>query len=119
MGLKCNNPYCEIVSARKLNIIKQFFQKIVKIAFKNESYELLCQEDAQIAQRIQLFITFTSRIQMQWIKASHVNKNIFYKKKENYENLISSFGGIWVQTSSYSTFLDLAPKGLNCIFWPT
>jgi len=53
----------------------------VKIAFRNESYKLFFQEDAQIAQKIRLFITFTSLIQMEWIKASHVDKNIIFKNK--------------------------------------
>jgi len=49
MGLEHNNPNIEIVLARKLNVVKQFFWKIAKNAFKNESCKLFFQEDAHIA----------------------------------------------------------------------
>jgi len=49
---------------------------------------LFFQEDAQTIQKTRLFITFTSLIQMEWIKASHVDKNVMYKKKKIL-NLIS------------------------------
>jgi len=60
----------------------------MKIAFVNESYMLLFEEDAQIAQKTRLFITFTFLIQMEWIKASHVDKNKIYKKKLFYFNFL-------------------------------
>jgi len=44
MGLKHNNPNSEIVLERKLNLVQQFFWKIVKIASKNEFYKLFFQE---------------------------------------------------------------------------
>jgi len=40
MELKCINSNGEIVLAKKLNHIEIFSWKIVKIAFKNESYKL-------------------------------------------------------------------------------
>jgi len=49
MGLKHYNPNGEIVLASKLNLVKQFFSKIVKIAFKNEIYKLFFQTNAVIA----------------------------------------------------------------------
>jgi len=58
-----------------------FFWKIVKIAFRNESCKLFFQEDAKIAPKTRLSITFSWQIQMEWIKALHVDKNIIYKKK--------------------------------------
>jgi len=36
MGLKYNNSSGELVPASKLNLVKHFFSKIVKIAFENE-----------------------------------------------------------------------------------
>jgi len=78
MGLKQNNPIGEIVLARKLTVVEQFFWKIVKIAFRNEFYKLFFQEDVETACKTRLFITFTSLIQMEWIKASHIDKTITY-----------------------------------------
>jgi len=37
----------------------------MKIAFRNESHKGFFQKDAQIAQKIRLFITFASLIQME------------------------------------------------------
>jgi len=81
MGLKLNNPNGEIILARKLNLVQKKFWIFLKIAFRNGSYTLFFQEDDEIAQKTRLFITFTSLIQMEWIKASHVDKNKIYKKK--------------------------------------
>ena len=82
MDSKHNNPNDEIFLARKLNLIKQFFGKIVKVAFRNESYKLFFQKDAPIARKIRLFITFRLLIQLEWIKASHVDKIMIYKEKK-------------------------------------
>jgi len=43
MGLKHNNPNGDVVLASKCNLFQQYFWKIVKIAFKNESYKLFFQ----------------------------------------------------------------------------
>jgi len=59
MELKCTNPNVEIVLASKLNPVELSFWKIVKIAFRNESYKLFFQEDALIARKIRLSITFS------------------------------------------------------------
>jgi len=45
MELKCTYPNGEIVLAKKLDHMKLFFL-IVKIALKNESYNLFFYEDA-------------------------------------------------------------------------
>jgi len=59
MELKCTNPNVEIVLARKIIHMGIFFWKIVKIAFRNESYKLFFQEDAKIAWKTILSITFS------------------------------------------------------------
>jgi len=64
MELKCTNSNDEIDLSRKLNHVKLFFLKNYKIALRNESYKLIFQEDAWIAQKTRLSITFTARIQM-------------------------------------------------------
>jgi len=46
MELKCTNPNGDIVLASKPNYVELFFGKIVKIAYKNESYKLFFQKDA-------------------------------------------------------------------------
>jgi len=46
MGLKHNSFNGDIVLERKLKLCKKKFWKIVKIAYKNESYKLVFQEDA-------------------------------------------------------------------------
>jgi len=46
MDLKCTNHNGKIVLARKLKYVELFFWKIVKIAFRYESYMLFFQEDA-------------------------------------------------------------------------
>lgn len=48
MELKCINSNGEFVLTRYPNHIKLIFRKIVKIAFKNESYKLFFQKDALI-----------------------------------------------------------------------
>jgi len=54
----------------------------MKIAFTNKSYKLFFQEDSQTTQKTRLFITFTSLIHMEWIKASHLDKNTPCKEKK-------------------------------------
>jgi len=49
----------EIVLGSKLNQREYFFGKIVKIAFKNESYKLFFQKDAIVPQKTRLSITFS------------------------------------------------------------
>jgi len=63
----------------------------MKIAFKNEYYTLFFQEDAEIAQKTRLFITFTSLIQMEWINASHVDKNNIFKNLKKKKLLFHVF----------------------------
>jgi len=63
MELEHTNPNSEIVLGGKLNHEDLFFWKIVKIAFKNESYKLFFQEDALSAWKIRLSITFSQQIQ--------------------------------------------------------
>jgi len=46
MELKCTISNGEIVLEKKLNHVELCFWKIVKIAFKNESFKLFFQEDA-------------------------------------------------------------------------
>jgi len=49
MELEHTNSNGEIVLESKLKHVKFFSSKVVRIAFKNESYELFFQEDALIA----------------------------------------------------------------------
>jgi len=56
MELKHFNLIGEIVLARDLNLVNIFF--IVKIESRNESIKLFYQEDALIAQKIRLSVTF-------------------------------------------------------------
>jgi len=93
MGLKDKNPINEIVLVRILNVVKEFFWEIVKIAFRNESYKLFFQKDVQTTQKTRLFITFTSVIQMEWIKASLVDKkyNLLGKILKNLSSSICGF----------------------------
>jgi len=53
---------------------KKKFWKIIKMAFINESYKLLFQQDAQTTWKIRLSITFSLLVQIEWIKSSHVEK---------------------------------------------
>jgi len=82
MELECTNLNGEIVLGSKTKPCGIFFWKIVRIAFKNESYKLFFQEDALIAQEKRLSIAFSYQIQMEWIKAFHVGKNIIYEEKQ-------------------------------------
>jgi len=59
MESKCTNPNGEIILAWKINHVEIFFFKIVKIAFRNESYKLFFQKDAKIAWKTRLSITFS------------------------------------------------------------
>jgi len=49
MNLKQIDFNSEIVLARILNLVKPFFEKIVKIEFKNELYKLFLKKNALIA----------------------------------------------------------------------
>jgi len=53
----------------------------VKIALINEFYKLFFQEDAWIAQKTRLSITFSLLVQIELIKALDVDKNIIFEKK--------------------------------------
>jgi len=86
MKLKYMNPTCEIVLRSTLNHAELIFSKIVKIAIRNESYKLFFQEDALIAQNTRLSITISFQIQMEWIKAFYIDKNIICKKKNSNSN---------------------------------
>jgi len=46
MELKCTNPNAEIVLASKLYYVELFFEKNVKIVFRNELYKSFFQKDA-------------------------------------------------------------------------
>jgi len=46
MELKCTSPNGEMVLESKLNYMEILFGKIVKIAFRNESYKVFFQKDA-------------------------------------------------------------------------
>jgi len=59
MELKCINPNGEIVLRNTLNHDVDFFLNIVKIVFRNESYKIFFQEDAIIARKTRLSITFS------------------------------------------------------------
>jgi len=63
-----------------LTLFYIFFWKIMKIAFRNQSYEykLFFQEDAKIAQKTRLSLTFSLLVQIEWIKVSYVGKNIIF-----------------------------------------
>jgi len=61
---------------------------LFEIEFKNESNMLFSQEFAKIVYKTRNSITFTSLIQMEWIKAFHYGKNIIYERNKK---LISNF----------------------------
>jgi hypothetical protein len=84
MKLKNVNPNGENVVASNLINMDFFFPwKIVKIELKNEDHMLFFLKDAMIAQETKFLILFISQINIEWIKASLVDMDIFYKKKEN------------------------------------
>jgi len=58
MELNHNNLNSEIVLARNLNLVNFIFLRIEKIELKNESYKLFFWEDALIAWKIRLSVTF-------------------------------------------------------------
>jgi hypothetical protein len=70
-----------------------------------------------IAQKIKILISFTSQINIKWIKASHVDMNLFHKKNIKYKK----FGNLlvylslprWLEKNAYSTitfYKDLVKK---------
>jgi len=83
MELKDNDLNGEIVLARKFTLSNNIFEKLWKLHSKMNPISCFFQEHAQIAQKTRLFTTFILLIQMLWIKASHVDLNIIYKKKNN------------------------------------
>jgi len=64
MELKYTNLNGEIVLAKDLNLAKVLFLKNCENWIRNESYKKF-QEDALIAQKTRLPITFTIQIQME------------------------------------------------------
>jgi len=79
MEFKCTNLNGEIVLRSKLNYIKPFLRKIVKIALRNESYMLFLQEDALIVQKTKIVHNFL--ITNYGKKNNSHNKNIIYEKR--------------------------------------
>jgi len=65
MEYKYTNLISEIFLASKVSYVEFFFEKIVKIEFKNESYKSLSQDDAMIVHKTKISITFTLLIQME------------------------------------------------------
>jgi len=57
----------------RVNFIKLFFLKLWILGFRNESCKLFLQEDALIAWKIRLSMTFAQQVQMEWIEASHID----------------------------------------------
>jgi hypothetical protein len=55
----------------------------VKIEFKNKDHMLFFLQDVMIARKTKFLILFTSQINIEWIKASHVDMDLFYKKKKS------------------------------------
>jgi hypothetical protein len=56
--------------------------KIVKIGFKNEEHMLFYYKNAMIVWKTKCLILLTSQINIEWIKASPIGMDIFYKKKK-------------------------------------
>jgi hypothetical protein len=50
----------------------------MKIELKNEDHMLFFLKDTMITQKTKFLVSFTSQINIEWIKASHVNMDLFY-----------------------------------------
>jgi hypothetical protein len=82
MELKNVNPNGGNVVASNLNNVNfLIFVKIVKIEFQNKHWMFFFLQDAMIVQNTKFLIFLTSLINIEWIKASHVDMGLFYKKK--------------------------------------
>jgi hypothetical protein len=60
-----------------------FFIKIVKIEFKNKHHMCLFLYDVMFAQKTKYLILFTSQINIESSKASHIDIDLFYKKRNS------------------------------------
>jgi len=77
MGLKHNNPNGEIVLASNLNLVKQFFWKLWELHLEINPISYFFKKMLGLPPK-KLFITFTSLIQMEWIRASNVDKKYIF-----------------------------------------
>jgi len=82
MELKYNNLNGEINLEIKLNGIKYSFWKIVDIKIENEFYRLFFKKMLRLPKKLRLSITFSSLFQIEWIKASNVEKNTIFEEKK-------------------------------------
>jgi len=89
----CTNSNGEIILAIILSFLEFFLFENCEIEFKNKSYMLFYQIVSMIAYKTRSSITFTSLIQMEWIKVLNVEKYIIYKEKINLKFLRVLFFG--------------------------
>jgi hypothetical protein len=82
MESKNSKPNGGNVVASNLNNVN-FFWEILNIEFKRKYHMLFFLKDVMSAQKIKFFILFASLTNIEWIKASHVDTDIFYNEKKN------------------------------------
>jgi hypothetical protein len=81
MELKNVNPNGNNVVASNVNNINFFFLKNVKIEIKKKHDMLYFLQDIKIARKTKFLIFFTPLINIQRIKASLANMDLFHKKR--------------------------------------
>jgi hypothetical protein len=67
-----------------------FLKKIIKIGFRNEYRMLFFLKDVIIAQKTKFLIFFTSKTNIEWIKASPIDMHSFHKKRK-FNNVLEVF----------------------------
>jgi len=83
MELKHNNSNSEIIQTSQLAMENFLFQKMWKLSSKANPTCYIFQENyVLIIYKTKCSISFTSQIQMEWMKTFHVDKNTIHEKKK-------------------------------------
>jgi hypothetical protein len=80
MKLKTVNPNGENVVVSNLIIVNFLFLKIVKIELKNEDHMFSFSKRCHDCPKKKILILLTSHINIEWIKTSLFDMDVFYKK---------------------------------------
>jgi hypothetical protein len=75
-------PNGDNVVASNLIKVNIFFFENCEIEFKNKDLMLFFLKDTMIAQKTKILILFTSQINIEGIKDSHIDMDLFQKKRK-------------------------------------
>jgi len=83
-------PIMRLFQQENLTLSNNFFEKFKKLHSKMNSISYFFKKMLRLPKKLRLSITFSLLVQIEWIKASHVDKNIILEGK-NFKKIILTF----------------------------